>query len=98
MVLLRANTAVRAARTLRTLAATPSATTAVRPFSVSSRRLGGDAHGHHESPYDPPSGYLFGIKPGEKHQKEGWENLMFYGFVPSCLLLIVALAFKPDTS
>ncbi|CAI4219894.1 unnamed protein product [Parascedosporium putredinis] len=98
MVLLRANTAVRAARTLRTLAATPSATTAARPFSVSSRRLGGDAHGHHESPYDPPSGYLFGIKPGEKHQKEGWENLMFYGFVPSCLLLIVALAFKPDTS
>jgi hypothetical protein len=98
MVLFRANTAIRAARNVRTrtLAATPS-TVALRPFTASSRRLGGDAH-HHESPYEPPTGYLFGVKPGEKYQKEGWENLMFYVFVPSCLLLVVALAFKPDTS
>lgn len=66
-----------------------------RAFSVSQRRAGGDAHGPQ---YDPPAGWLFGVKPGEKAKEEGWENLMFYGFGGSLIIFAVAYAFKPDTS
>lgn len=52
----------------------------------------------HESHYDPPSGWLFGIPPGEKYKNEGWENAWVYGFWGSLLLGIVAYAYKPDTS
>ena len=52
----------------------------------------------HESHYDPPSGWLFGVPPGEKYQKEGWENTWVYGFWGSILFGVVAYAYKPDTS
>lgn len=52
----------------------------------------------HESHYDPPSGWLFGVPPGEKYKNEGWENTWVYGFWGSLLLGIVAYAYKPDTS
>ncbi|CAD6569839.1 MAG: hypothetical protein ASARMPREDX12_003095 [Alectoria sarmentosa] len=52
----------------------------------------------HESHYDPPSGWLFGVPPGEKYKNEGWENSWVYGFWGSLLLGIVAYAYKPDTS
>lgn len=52
-------------------------------------------HGDH---YDPPTGYLFGVKPGQKYVKEGWENIWYYGFVGSLLAAGVAYVFKPDTS
>ena len=52
----------------------------------------------HGSQYDPPSGWLFGVKPGEKYKPEGWENLFFYGFCGSLGVFAVAYAFKPDTS
>lgn len=52
-------------------------------------------HGDH---YDPPTGYLFGVKPGQKYVKEGWENIWYYGFVGSLLVAGVAYVFKPDTS
>ncbi|KAK2760837.1 hypothetical protein FQN54_002076 [Arachnomyces sp. PD_36] len=52
----------------------------------------------HENPYDPPTGDLFGIKPGQKYEKEGWEGVMTYGFGGSLLLAVIAYAFKPDTS
>ncbi|PYH99126.1 NADH-ubiquinone oxidoreductase [Aspergillus ellipticus CBS 707.79] len=48
--------------------------------------------------YDPPTGYLFGLKPGQKYVKEGWENLWYYGFIGSLLVAGVAYVFKPDTS
>lgn len=63
-------------------------------FSTTARRAA-DAHGPQ---YDPPTGWLFGVKPGEKPEKEGWEGLMLYGFGGSLLLFSVAYAFKPDTS
>ena len=88
MPLIRAPTAIRAARAL----ALRPAPRVARPFSTTMQKRGGG------SSYEPPTGWLWGVKPGEKQEKEGWENGMFYVFIPSCLLLVVALAFKPDTS
>ncbi|KAK0742477.1 ESSS subunit of NADH:ubiquinone oxidoreductase, partial [Apiosordaria backusii] len=45
-----------------------------------------------------PTGWLFGVKPGEKYVNEGWENLYFYGFLGSFVVFGVAYAWKPDTS
>ena len=69
--------------------------TTARPFSQSKAVKGGA--GDHGSHYDPPSGWLFGVKPGEKYEKEGWENVWFWGFYGSIGLAVVAYAFKPDT-
>lgn len=55
-------------------------------------------HGGHESHYDPPTGWLWGIRPGDKYEKEGWEDLFIYGFFGSLILTGIAYAFKPDTS
>ncbi|PVH95235.1 hypothetical protein DM02DRAFT_601181 [Periconia macrospinosa] len=70
-----------------------SRTTTARHFSTTQTRAGG-----HGPSYDPPSGWLFGVKPGEKYQKEGWETVWTYGFYGSILFAVVAYAFKPDTS
>ncbi|KAL4910664.1 hypothetical protein BDW74DRAFT_141581 [Aspergillus multicolor] len=64
----------------------------IQGFSTRSSLLGGGAH------YDPPTGYLFGVKPGQKYVKEGWENVWYYGFIGSLLVAGVAYVFKPDTS
>lgn len=66
----------------------------IQGFSTSSNLRGGD-HGSH---YDPPTGWLFGIKPGHKYAKEGWEGVWYYGFIGSLLAAGVAYVFKPDTS
>ncbi|KAJ5779457.1 hypothetical protein N7457_007177 [Penicillium paradoxum] len=63
-------------------------------FSTRSTLRAAD-HGDH---YDPPTGWLFGIKPGQKYVKEGWENIWYYGFIGSFLVAGVAYVFKPDTS
>ena len=47
--------------------------------------------------YDPPTGWLFGRKPGEKRVKEGWENVFYFGYVGSFVVACIAYAFKPDT-
>ncbi|KAI5866380.1 ESSS subunit of NADH:ubiquinone oxidoreductase-domain-containing protein [Durotheca rogersii] len=65
-----------------------------RSFAVTSRA----PSSHHGPQFDPPTGWLFGVKPGEKYQKEGWEGPFFYGFCGSFALAIVAYAYKPDTS
>lgn len=52
----------------------------------------------HGPQYDPPTGWLFGVKPGEKYQKEGWETSFFYGFCGSLVIAGIAYGFKPDTS
>lgn len=69
-------------------------TTAVarRTFAQTPARSSGGGH------YDPPTGWLFGVRPGEKAEKEGWENIMYYGFCGSLAVCGVAYAFKPDTS
>lgn len=66
----------------------------VQGFSTRSNLRAAD-HGDH---YDPPTGYLFGVKPGQKYVKEGWEGIWYYGFVGSLLVAGVAYIFKPDTS
>jgi hypothetical protein len=67
--------------------------TTARAFSSSHiSRAGG-----HESHYDPPTGWLFGVKPGEKYEKEGWEGPMYFGFCGGAVLAVIAYAFKPDT-
>ncbi|KAK4198625.1 ESSS subunit of NADH:ubiquinone oxidoreductase-domain-containing protein [Triangularia verruculosa] len=66
---------------------------AKRGFSATAATKGG------ASPqYDPPTGWLWGVKPGEKYVNEGWENLYFYGFLGSFVVFGVAYAWKPDTS
>jgi hypothetical protein len=70
--------------------------TFVRGFSYTKERKAAD-HAH-EDHYDPPSGWLFGVKPGEKAEKEGWETVWIWGFFGSLGLGVVAYAFKPDTS
>ncbi|KAM7223985.1 putative nadh-ubiquinone oxidoreductase [Rhypophila decipiens] len=87
--LLRPMTCLRAANTLA-----KSATTTTRAtFSTTQRVRGG-----HGPQYDPPTGWLWGVRPGEKYQKEGWEDIFFYGFYGGIGVFLVAYAFKPDTS
>ncbi|KAH6617950.1 ESSS subunit of NADH:ubiquinone oxidoreductase-domain-containing protein [Chaetomium sp. MPI-SDFR-AT-0129] len=78
-------------------AATRSATTTTasassRFFSTTQRRAGGGMQ------YDPPTGWLWGVRPGEKYQNEGWENIFYFGFCGSLGVFAIAYAFKPDTS
>lgn len=66
----------------------------IQGFSTRTNLLAAD-HGDH---YDPPTGWLFGVKPGQKYVKEGWENIWYYGFIGSLLVAGVAYVYKPDTS
>jgi hypothetical protein len=68
-----------------------------RQLSTTPLRAAAD-HAHHEDHYDPPTGWLWGVKPGEKYQKEGWEGVFVWGFFGSLALGVAAYAFKPDTS
>ncbi|KAK8069330.1 hypothetical protein PG994_005946 [Apiospora phragmitis] len=56
--------------------ATRALTTALNPAASSSRTFSSTAArpASHGPQYDPPSGWLFGVKPGEKYQKEGWGD------------------------
>lgn len=85
---------VRAATSASRTALTATARTAAprRAFSQSQTTRSG-----HGPSYDPPSGWLFGVKPGEQYEKEGWENAMYWGFGGACAFGVVAYAFKPDT-
>jgi len=67
----------------------------IKAFSTTAARRSSDAHEDH---YEPPSGWLFGVPPGEKYKTEGWEAIWVYGFWGSLALAVVAYAFKPDTS
>ncbi|ROT34849.1 NADH:ubiquinone oxidoreductase 11.6kD subunit [Sodiomyces alkalinus F11] len=63
-----------------------------RPFSVTAKRQGGGSN------FDPPTGWLWGVKPGEKYEREGWELPFYTIFCGGLALAGVVLAFKPDTS
>ncbi|KAI9722356.1 MAG: hypothetical protein M1812_001828 [Candelaria pacifica] len=76
-------------------------TTTPTTFLTSSQtRLSSSAqHSEHEEDhYDPPTGWLWGIPPGETYKKEGWEDIWIYGYFGSLILAAVAYAYKPDTS
>lgn len=85
----------RASTVARTSISTLSQTaTQARSMSVTSARKSAD-HGDH---YDPPTGWLWGVKPGEKAEKEGWEGIWVYGFFGSMAFGVLGYALKPDTS
>jgi len=55
-------------------------------------------HGHgHESHYDPPGGWLWGERPGEKYEREGWE-IPFYVMCAGYVVAVIAYTMKEDTS
>ncbi|QSZ30441.1 hypothetical protein DSL72_004964 [Monilinia vaccinii-corymbosi] len=85
-------------RATSTLARTPQSVLgqnqAARSLSLTAARQSAD-HGDH---YEPPTGWLFGVKPGEKAEKEGWEGLWIYGFFGAIAFAGVGYAAKPDTS
>ncbi|KAJ9633834.1 uncharacterized protein PV06_05675 [Exophiala oligosperma] len=61
---------------------------------------GGGDHGHgggHDDHFDPPGGWLWGQRPGEKYEKEGWEGLA-WAFVGCWVVAIAAYTMKEDTS
>ncbi|KAI1274644.1 ESSS subunit of NADH:ubiquinone oxidoreductase-domain-containing protein [Xylaria sp. FL0933] len=95
MSAVRATNAVRATRAAlqQSKSTTTAAPSTRHQFTASAR-----TSASHGPQYDPPTGWLFGVKPGEKYQKEGWETPFFYGFCGSLLLAGVAYGFKPDTS
>ena len=88
------SSAARAARALQTATVPTTTTTTLRAaqFSTSAARRGGGAH------YDEPTGWLFGVKPGEKYKPEGWEKPFFWGFCGSLIVFACVYPFKPDTS
>ncbi|KAI9839879.1 MAG: hypothetical protein M1819_000071 [Sarea resinae] len=95
----RPQSATRALRPLISSSACTHASSSSRSAAASfstSRPLG--SADSHEDHYEPPSGWLFGVAPGEKYKKEGWENVWIYGFFGSLILGGVAYAFKPDSS
>lgn len=77
------------------LTQSPTSNLRSRPFFTTPPAQSGDSHGPH---YDTPQGWLFGIPPGQKYEKEGWENMWVYGFWGSLLFGVVGYAYKPDTS
>ncbi|KAK5942967.1 hypothetical protein PMZ80_003972 [Knufia obscura] len=86
-------------------------TTAARSFSTTPQILASTAaaktgdhssdhaeHGHgHESHYDPPGGWLWGLRPGEKYEREGWE-IPFYVMCAGYVVAVIAYTMKEDTS
>ncbi|KAJ1674478.1 hypothetical protein EV182_003198 [Spiromyces aspiralis] len=67
---------------------------------MSLTRLGSPSYllrGGHGPHLSEPGGYLFGRKPGQKVEKEGWEAAWKYGFWGSFAVLAVGLYYKPDT-
>lgn len=93
MPALRSTTATTTVRATARAVQQSSSQHTVRAFSATPRPAAS-----HGPQYDPPTGWLFGVKPGEKYQKEGWETPFYYGFCGSLVLAGVAYGFKPDTS
>ncbi|KAJ9626548.1 hypothetical protein H2203_004181 [Taxawa tesnikishii (nom. ined.)] len=74
------------------------ATSSIARRTLSTTHSLRSAEGSHEEHYDPPGGWLFGVKPGEKYQNEGWENVFVYGFFGSLAFGVIGYIYKPDTS
>ncbi|KAK5099455.1 hypothetical protein LTS08_006037 [Lithohypha guttulata] len=52
---------------------------------------------HHDSHYDPPGGWLWGLRPGEKAEREGWEIPLYFGCA-GYVIAVIAYSMKEDTS
>ncbi|KAI5829008.1 hypothetical protein K523DRAFT_243196 [Schizophyllum commune Tattone D] len=64
-------------------------------------RLNGRRLASHGPVHNEPSGFLFGEKPpapGQKRQKENWENIWYIGMYGSMIVAAIGLYYKPDTS
>ncbi|KAI9713797.1 MAG: hypothetical protein M1820_000527 [Bogoriella megaspora] len=83
-----------ALRTSKLQCQTPS----LRPISSSLIRQSASSEHGHEDHYDTPGGWLWGVPPGQKYQKEGWEDVWIWGFFGSMAVLVVGYVYKPDTS
>lgn len=95
----------------RTVAAATTTTTPFRRLASShsaAHELKGSDGGHHEADhdshggghedhYDPPGGWLWGVRPGEKAEKEGWEPYA-WAFVGLWVVAVAAYTMKEDTS
>lgn len=92
----------RSSQTQTSFAGRTSQSAAARSFSSTALRKAAsqaehhDDHGH-ESHYDPPGGWLWGIKPGEKVEREGWE-IPFYVMCAAYVIATIAYTMKEDTS
>jgi len=73
-------------------------TTSPRSPASSSSQAEHEPPPPHSSHYDPPSGWLFNVPPGEKYKNEGWERVWVWGFWGSIGVAVGAYAYKPDTS
>jgi len=51
-------------------------------------------HGHSEH-YDVAGGYLFGVKPGERREREGWEWMYYIFMFGGMAFITVGLFLKP---
>jgi hypothetical protein len=51
---------------------------------------------HHHEEFNPNRGWLWGVKPGEKAEREGWEMPAAFGGV-AIFFCVVAMIFRPDT-
>ncbi|KAI1613574.1 NADH:ubiquinone oxidoreductase 11.6kD subunit [Exophiala viscosa] len=79
----------------------------IQSFRAASTHSAHDDHGHghgaahgehgHDDHFDPPSGWLWGQRPGEKYEKEGWEPFAWI-FTASWIIAIAAYTMKEDTS
>ena len=66
-------------------------------FSSFPVSLSADGGHSSEDSFDPPGGWLFGVPPGEKYQKEGWERVWTWGMGTCVVVAVVGWAYKPDT-
>lgn len=95
--------ALRASRTQTqiTRATRPITSSAFRYAAAApkSHDLHGSDGGHdaHESHFDPPGGWLWGQRPGEKYEREGWE-IPFYAICAMYVVAVIAYSMKEDTS
>mmetsp|Transcript_9648 Transcript_9648/g.21960 ORF Transcript_9648/g.21960 Transcript_9648/m.21960 type:complete len:133 (+) Transcript_9648:46-444(+) len=67
-----------------------------RSISTTSPLKGAAPGGQHHAA-DEPNGWLFGVKPGEKPEAEGWEYIS-YGVVGGFIVLMIAASYRPKTS
>lgn len=74
--------------------AVPRSFAAQRPLSSTSQLRSAESHDDH---FNPPGGWLFGVKPGEKYENEGWEKIWYWGFFGSMAFGVIGYCYKPDT-
>ncbi|RMZ82945.1 hypothetical protein DV737_g1823, partial [Chaetothyriales sp. CBS 132003] len=55
-------------------------------------------HGGHEDHYDPPGGWLWGVRPGEKYEKEGWEGIVTWLYIVPIVVATIFYVNKEDTT